>query len=217
MTTTYLQAVNDVLLRLRETEVSTVTETSYSKLIGKFVNDAKTQVEAAYNWNALSDTLTATTTADLFSYVLTGSGVRFRVTDVINDTSNFFMNNTTASWMNQQFLINNVQKGSPQYYNFNGQDSNGDTLVDIFPVPDGVYTLRFNVFLPQAALSSDNTVIKVPADVVVQMAYARALVERGEDGGMASSEAYQLAKNLMSDYIALESNRYIEDTHWVAN
>jgi hypothetical protein len=216
MTTTYLQAVNDVLVRLRETEVSTVNETSYSKLIGKLVNDAKTQVEAAYNWNALSQTLTATTTADLFSYVLVGSGVRFRVTDVINDTSNFFMDNATSSWMNEKFLINNVQKGAPQYFNFNGQDSSGDTLVDIFPVPDGVYNIRFNVFLPQEQLSSDNTVIKVPGDVVILMAYARALVERGEDSGLASSEAYQLAKNLMSDYIALEANRYIEDTNWVS-
>lgn len=217
MTTTYLQAVNDVLLRLRETEVSTVAETSYSRLIGKFVNDAKDQVEAAYNWNALSDTLTATTSADLFSYVLTGSGVRFRVTDVINDTSNFFMNNATRSWMNEQFLMTGVQKGAPMYYNFNGQDSNGDTLIDIFPVPDGVYELRFNVTLPQPKLSSDSTVIKVPADVVIQNAYARALVERGEDGGLQSSEAYALAKSLMSDYIALESNRYLEDTNWVAN
>lgn len=217
MTTTYLQAVNDVLGRLRETEVSTVSETTYSKLIGKFVNDAKDQVEAAYNWNALSDTLTATTTADLFSYVLEGSGVRFRVTDVINDTNNFFMKNTTRSWMNEQFLMTGVQKGPPMYYNFNGQDANGDTLIDVFPVPDGVYTLRFNVTLPQPKLTSDSTVIKVPADVVIQNAYARALVERGEDGGLQSSEAYALAKALMADYIALESNRYLEDTNWVAN
>lgn len=217
MTTTYLQAVNEVLTRLRETEVSTVNATTYSKLIGTFVNDAKTQVEAAYNWNALSDTLTATTTANLFSYVLTGSGVRFRVGNVLNDTDNWFLKPTTRTWMDQQFLLTTPQKGSPQYYSFNGQDANGDTLVDVFPIPNGAYTLRFNVFLPQDKLTSDNTVIKVPADVVIMNAYARALVERGEDGGLASSEAYQLSKNLMADYIALEANRYIEDTNWVAN
>lgn len=216
MTTTYLQAVNEVLLRLRETEVSTVSATTYSKLIGTFVNDAKTQVEAAYNWNALSETLTATTSADLFSYVLTGSGVRFRVGNVLNDTDNWFLKPASRDWMDQQFLLTTAQKGSPQYYNFNGQDANGDTLVDVFPIPNGAYTLRFNVFLPQPKLTSDSTVIKVPADVVIMNAYARALIERGEDGGLASSEAYQLAKGLMADYIALESNRYIEDTNWVS-
>jgi len=36
--------VNDVLIRLRGNEVTSVTDTSYSKLICKFVNDAKRQV-----------------------------------------------------------------------------------------------------------------------------------------------------------------------------
>ena len=216
-TTTYLQAVNSVLRRLRETEVSTVQETSYSKMIGELVNDSKSSVEAAFGWNALSDTLTADTTADIFSYVLTGSGVRFKVIDAYNDSQNFFMNLAPTSWMTQQFMQTSPQRGSPTHYNFNGQDSNGDTLVDVFPIPDAAYTLRFNVILPQAPLSADDDIIKVPGDVVILQAFARALVERGEDGGLQSSEAYALAKNLMADYIALESNRYIEDTNWVAN
>ncbi len=216
MTTTYLQAVNEVLLRLRETEVSTVSATTYSKLIGTFVNDAKTQVEAAYNWNALSDTITTTTSADVSSYALTGSGVRFRVGNVLNDTDNWFLKTATRDWMDEQFLLTTPQKGSPQYYSFRGQDANGDTKVDVFPIPNGTYTLKFNVFLPQDKLTSDGTVIKVPADVVIMNAYARALVERGEDGGLASSEAYQLARGLMADYIALEANRYLEDTNWVS-
>lgn len=216
-TTTYLQAVNSVLRRLRETEVSTVDENAYSKMIGELVNDAKASVEAAYGWNALSDTLTATTTADIFSYVLTGSGVRFRVIDAINDSKNLFMQVAPTSWMTLQFMQDSPQKGAPTYFNFNGQDSNGDTLVDVFPVPDAAYTLRFNVLLPQDPLSADTDLIKVPGDVVILNAFARAVVERGEDGGLQSSEAYALAKNLMADYIALESNRYIEDTNWIAN
>lgn len=214
-TTTYLQAVNSVLRRLRENEVSTVSETAYSKMIGELVNDAKSSVEAAYGWNALSETLTATTTVNVFSYVLTGSGVRFRVINVINDTSDTFLRLAPVSYMTQQFLPTSPQKGAPQYYNFNGQDANGDTLVDVFPIPDTAYTLRFNVILPQDTLTSDNTLIKVPADIVILNAYARAVVERGEDGGLASSEAYALARNLMADYISLESNRYLEDTNWV--
>ena len=45
----YLSLVNSVLRRLRETEVSSVADNAYSKLIGDFVNDAKRQVEDAYN------------------------------------------------------------------------------------------------------------------------------------------------------------------------
>lgn len=215
-TTTYLQAVNSVLRRLRETEVSTVNENAYSKMIGELVNDAKTSVEAAYGWNALSDTLTAVTAPDIFSYVLTGSGVRFKMIDAYNDSQNVFMNLAPTSWMTLQFMQSNPAHGAPTYYNFNGQDANGDTLVDVFPIPDTAYTLRFNVILPQAPLSADTDLIKVPGDVVILNAFARAVVERGEDGGQQSSEAYALAKNLMSDYIALESNRYIEDSNWVS-
>jgi len=41
---TYLDIVNKVLIRLREDEVSAVSQTAYSKLIGEFVNDALRQV-----------------------------------------------------------------------------------------------------------------------------------------------------------------------------
>jgi hypothetical protein len=216
MATTYLQAVNSVLRRLRESEVSTVNETAYSAMIGELVNDAKSSVEAAYGWNSLSDTLIATTTDGVFSYVLEGSGVRFRVTDVLNTTSHVPMHLVPSHWMNEQFLLSDPSNGSPLYYNFNGVDSNGDTLVDVYPIPDGAYTLNFNVMIPQEALSADSDVIKVPADVVILNAFARAIVERGEDGSLQSSEAYALAKNLMADYIALESNRYLEDSNWVS-
>lgn len=217
MATTYLQAVNSVLRRLRETEVATVSATSYSKLIGEFVNDAKVSVEGAYNWNALANTITVSTVGGTYNYTLTNSGVRFKVQDVWNDTKDSRLRLAPATWMNEQLIVTSPQQGSPTYYNFKGQDANGDTQVNLFPVPDGVYSIKFNVFLPQDTLSSDSTVIKVPADIIIQNAYARALVERGEDNGLASSEAYALAKTLMADYIALESNRYLEDTNWVPN
>jgi hypothetical protein len=50
----------------------------------------------------------------------------------------------------------------------------------------------------------------MPSELVVQSAYARALVERGEDGGLSSSEAYQLYRSMLSDYIATEATRYPE-------
>jgi hypothetical protein len=212
----YIQLVNEVLVRLRETEVSSVNDNAYSKLIGKFVNDAKRNVEDAYNWNSLYDTLTAVTGADIFNYVLVGSGQRFRVIDVLNDTSDIEVYGASTTWMNQKFLLNSTQKGSPQYYNFNGTDSNGDTQVDLFPIPDGVYNIRFNIVLPQPMLSNNADVLKVPYEPVIFLAYAKALAERGEDGGLASNEAYGLYKQSLADAIALESGRYGEESSWSA-
>jgi hypothetical protein len=210
----YIQIVNEVLARLRESEVSSVNDNAYSKMIGKFVNDAKRNVEDAYNWNALYDTLTATTTGDIFNYVLDGSGQRFRVVDVLNDTSNWELREASTRWMNQQFLLTTPQKGSPQYYNFNGVDANGDTQVDLFPIPNDVYNVRFNIVLPQPIMTTDSTVLKVPYEPVIFLAYAKALAERGEDGGLASSEAYGLYKTSLADAIAIESGRYDEESTW---
>ena len=81
---TYLQLINDVLIRLRETQVSTANETSYSTLIGKFVNDAKRQIEDAYAWNVLGQTVTFPTVAGTYIYSMTGAGQKFQVMDAIN-------------------------------------------------------------------------------------------------------------------------------------
>jgi hypothetical protein len=79
-----------------------------------------------------------------------------------------------------------------------------------------VYSIPFSLAVPQATLTSGSTVIAVPDVLVAQNAYARALVERGEDGGLSSSEAYQLYKSMLSDYIALEGTRYPENQEFVA-
>lgn len=68
MARAYLQLVNDVLVRLRESPVSTVSQTSYSSLIGALVNDSKREVEDSWQWSALLDYLTWTTTPGLSSY-----------------------------------------------------------------------------------------------------------------------------------------------------
>lgn len=211
----YIQLVNDVLVRLREPEASSVSDTAYVKLIAKYVNDSKRQVEDAYNWNALSETLSATTTADVFNYVLVGSGQRFRVIDVLNDTNNFFVENVSTIWMDQQFLLTTPQKGSPKYYNFNGTDSNGDTQVDLFPIPNGSYNIRFNIIKPQEPLAANADGLYVPHEPVILGALARAQAERGEDGGVQSGETYALYRQSLADAISLESGRYLEEQQWV--
>jgi len=213
---TYLELVNSVLIRLREREVSAVTESSYSKLIGQFVNEAKRNVEDAWNWNALRKTLTATTQADLFNYELNTTGSRFRVLDVVNDTSNFFMEQRSSSWFNNAFLnaTNGVERGDPRYYSFNGVSADGDTQVDIYPIPGGVYTLRFNVVDPQDNLVNNSDVLLVPSEPVMLGAYARAVAERGEDGGLSAQEASVFAYSSLTDHIALDANRFPDELIW---
>jgi hypothetical protein len=213
---TYLELVNDVLVRLREAAVSTVSETSYSTLIGKFVNDAKRQIEDAFAWNVLGTTITVTTTASTASYSLTGAGQKFQVMDVINTTSNVGLTNISFVDMNRKLNFTPLANQIPTEFAFDGVDGSYNTKVNLYPIPDGVYTIKFALTVPQATLASDATVVSVPDVLVVQNAYSRALVERGEDGGLSSSEAYLLYKSMLSDYIALEGTRYPENQEFVA-
>jgi len=213
---TYLELVNDVLVRLRETTVSTVSETTYSSLIGKFVNDAKRQIEDAFAWNVLGQTITVTTVASTAAYSLTGAGQKFQVMDVINTTSNVGLINITFVDMNRKLNFTPLVNSIPTEFAFDGVDGSYDTKVNLYPIPDGVYTIKFALTVPQATLTSDSTVVAVADTLVAQNAYARALVERGEDGGLTSSEAYQLYRAMLSDYIALEGTRYPENQEFVA-
>ena len=213
---TYLELINDVLIRLRETTVATNNQTSYSLLIGKFVNDAKRQVEDAFSWNVLGQTVTITTTPGTYIYSMTGAGQKFQVMDALNVTANVGLQNISFVQMNRFQNLVPAISGIPEYYSFDGVDGNGDTKVVLYARPDNVYTIPFALTVPQATLASDSTSVLVPDVLVAQNAYARALVERGEDGGLASSEAYQFYRTMLADYIALESTRYPENQEFVA-
>jgi hypothetical protein len=169
-------------------------------------------VEDAWDWSALRTTLTVTTTDDIFNYVLTGSGNRAKILDVINDTSNFFIHYKDQHWFNKAFLVDEPASGSPRYYTFNGVDVNGDTAVDISPIPDGVYTLRFNAVLRTAELEADTDEVTIPTLPIIHMAVALASRERGETGGQSSGELLLLAQQMLSDAIALDAIKHPEET-----
>ena len=209
---TYLDLVNNVLRRLRETEVSSVQSNSYSKLIGDLVNDAKDLVETSWDWSALRTTLTITTTADVFNYSLTGSQNNIKELNVLNDTSNLIMQYQTNNWFDSQFLLGNPVSGAPMYYTYNGVDTDGDTLIDVYPKPDGVYSLRFNCALRNGDLSADTDTIKIPSMPVVHLAVAFASRERGETGGTSSTEYFSMANKYLSDAIAMDAARHPEET-----
>ena len=215
---TYIELVNAVLRRLRESEVTTVqgsgNSNAYARLIGDFVNEAKSQVENAWKWSALRRTLTATTVDGTFNYEIQGSKNNFQVLSVLNDTSDITMLYKDADWFNEAFLLTNPQRGIPTFYNFNGVSADGDTQVDIYPIPDGVYTLRFNVVLRNVPLSGDSDPMEIPSRPVILLATAMAIEERGEDGGQQSMNAYAAAQSALADAVALDAGRHPEETVW---
>lgn len=211
---TYLEIVNNVLKRLREPAVSSISETDYSLMIATIVNDAKREIENAHTWNALRTVVPVVTAAGTQVYSLTGSGDRF-VFDQCLDTGGQALTKAPVSWIEQQTVMNNSQ-GDPDYFCFTGMDTNGDTKVSFYKIPSGIKTFNFSLFIPQVDLALDADVVQVPGYLVAQNTYARAIAERGEDSGNVSSEAYALYQKALSDAIALERNRYEEALNWEA-
>ena len=145
-------------------------------------------------------------------YSITGAGVRSKTIDVIN-TTNFYVLSPLSHQQYDTFYytIPTPTTGLPLYYTVKGVDTNGDIKVVFWPVPDAVYNIRFSLIVPEAEFSTDSSTTLLAKEPIVLGAFARALVERGEDGGLSSSEAYALYKAALADLISLELARSPEN------
>ena len=208
---TYLNIMNNVLRRLREEEVNSVTDSTYSKMAGDFINDAKTIIEQAADWSALRETLVISTVADDNLYSLTNCGDDVKVMSALNDTQNCFLSYQTKDWFNDNIYISDEVSGAPKYYTFNGLDSNGDTQILVNPKPDGVYSLRFDVIKRQSELTSNSDNLLIPEKPVIHLAVALLARERGETGGTSTAEYFSIADRYLSDAIAIDAAKHPEE------
>lgn len=210
----YLDMVNACLRRLREEEVTSVNDNPYSKMIADLVNVVKRDVENMWNWDALRQTMTITTSPGLFNYVLAGAGNNFRILDVIDDTKDKCLRPMSTKWFDKAYLATDVIPGEPEYYNFNGVDDDGDGQIDIYPPPDGTYIIRVNAVYTQRDLEKDSDFVTLYPNLIIEGVIARAISERGEDGGFQEQE--QRFLRMASDYIAIEASRRPEEITWQA-
>jgi hypothetical protein len=203
--------MNSVLRRLREEETTSVTSTTYVKMVGDFINDAKTLVGQAADWSALRETITISTTASDNTYSLTGGGDNIKVMSMLNDTENCFMEYQTKDWFNEQLYISSAAEGAPRYFTYNGLDSSGDTQILVGPTPDAVYSIRVDTVKRQADLSANDDVLLIPAQPVIHLAVALLARERGETGGTSTAEYFTIANQYLSDAIAIDAAKHPEE------
>jgi len=211
MSTTYLNIVNEVLRRLREEEVSTITQNTYSKMVGDFVNDAKQIVGDSHDWSTLRTTVVVPTVADTTEYSLTNAGERVKIYSAINDTSNFFMRYESPNWFNNAYYISGEVTGTPDSYTFDGIDTNGDTKVRVYPKPSGVFNLRFDLIARESELTSDTDTTVLPKNAIVHNAVALLARERGETGGTTAQDYFLIADKHLSDAIAIDAYKNPEE------
>jgi len=211
---TYLQVVNGVLRRLREDEVAGVNQTTYSKMVGDFVNDAKILIEGAWDWGANRQDLTITTVASTSEYALTGLGQDPEIHGVWDVTNKNKLAQLTADRYKNLKYTSDIPEGAPSQWAYAGPDASDDTQITVYPTPDDVYSIKVWVSSYQAELAADDDVLNIPARPVILQAVAMLAEEKGETGGYTSARYFEMANKALADAIAYDAAQYGRETEW---
>lgn len=216
---TYLEAVNAVLTRLRERNVATVNQTTYSALIGAMVNDAYRQIAMAWDWSQLRQILTVTTSlVDELDeslgynkeYEIEGAGEDFEILTSWNNTSNVELVYEPQPRFDDRNYTSPSVTGIPNRYTIRGV-SNNNTKIEVYPTPDGVYDLKFNGVVNISSLTAESDVLAIPEWPVVHQALFMAARERGEVGGQMAMEFYMTAKEELANAIAKDAAKHPDE------
>ena len=218
---TFRGLINEVLIRLREDTISidwsgdindSTTASAYEKVIGALVNDAKRYVEQRHDWLNLRSTVDITTVNGTENYNLS-SGQEIKIMDAINNTTGMRLRQVSRTHINT-VTFPSQNTGEPLYYAFNGSDSSNNLKIDLSPVPTEAHTISFDIVKYQDDLATASTVLSIPERPVILGAWARAISERGEDGGTQSSLMAQESIEALKQAIILDSGNTRYETDW---
>ena len=221
---TYRELINQVLIRLREDTITSDwsgnindsnTVSAYHKVIGALINDSKLHVESRHDWLNLRETKDINTVVGTKNYNLS-SGQEIKIYDAVNNTTGIHLSQVSRTYINTVKFPSD-DTGEPLYYAFNGSDTSNNLKVDLSPIPTEVHTLSFDIIKPPTELKTAATVLKVPAQPVILGAWARAIAERGEDGGTQSSLAAGEANESLKQAIMIDSGNTRYETDWYIN
>ena len=218
---TYRQIINSVLRRLREDSIGSDWSgalidasgpTDYQVLIGDFVNEVKREVEDAWDWTALRRVETVTTVLNTRSYNLPSTSQRTRTLSVQEQEQGQMLQGVPDSWIRStQYPTDS--SGVPSYFSINGV-SNGLLTAQLYPKPDGVYNINFYMLDPQDDLTNATDTLTCPEFPVIMGVWARAIAERGEDGGTLSDLAQMQYQQALSDAIQQDVGRHSDEVIW---
>lgn len=238
---TYLELVNEVLVRMREDEIESVNDPDndpQQRLACKFVQDAHRRVSDAHTWNSNRTTWIVDLIHGVTRYTLPdtpqGSAIYSvtRVKPVTTSTTPLLEVNA------RQFArFHMPNQGTPRYYApMTTQD--GNLEVQVYPAPDNshsrdgdvyAYTvgryghasfsssdkaLAVTGYAKPMPLKSDDDVIQIPNAPVMDYALAFAHSERGEAGGRAAVELLESARSSLGDAIAWDVNNSPAEYIW---
>lgn len=210
----YLDLVNNVLRRMREDQVSSIYENQQSTVIADFINDARRHVEEAHDWTTLYTDFEFNTAASDKLYSLTGTQNRATIYDARNLTSMAFLKYVPSAQIRRSEMISNPGESAPTWYTVNGVDSNGDTQIELWPVPDGIYQMSVHMVQREDDLTEDGSITTLPHMPIIHMAHMLAVSERGDVSSQDMQMLSSLAAKSLNDAIQYDMARQPENNVW---
>lgn len=210
----FIDIVNNVLRRLRESTVSVWNQTTYSTMVGDFINDAKSQVEDSWQWSANRITEDVNTSDGVSFYILTSSTHKPVFMSAWNNTQNTELHQRSKAWFDRKLYTGPDNSGTPSNYSVAPPNPAGNTRVQLWPTPDGVYNLKFSITAPQPELTENTSRLEIPSRPVILLATAMLAEEKGETGGTAVARYFEMADKELSNAIALDSALHPLETIW---
>jgi hypothetical protein len=208
---TQLAIVNNILRRLRETEVTSVADHSYSKLIAQFVNDAKDDIEDInHEWSVYVQEIDTTILADgTRTYDITETNDRsWLMRDYHDDRVPAAYDITTGEvsvlcdipnkdLKRIRATTNNItdDEDYPRVFALKADADGRGWTIELLWGADNARSWRSYWYIPQAELaldgSDDATNILLPRRPVEMRAMYYALNERGEEMGQPGGLAWE--------------------------
>ena len=237
---TYLEMVNEVLVRMREDGITSVNDPDndpQQKIVCKFVNDARSFVDKSHTWNCQRKIWAVDLAFDVAGYPIPDSTESAAIYTVRWAGTNKCLREVNERWLSRQ----KKQVGTPHYY-ATSFTQNNEMAVRFWPVPGSEYaggspdvseyavgdyteseyngysvgeqSILMEGYKSSAPLKDDDDLIRLPIDPVMYYALAYASRERGEIGGQGSTELFQLANQYLSDAIAWDVNNSDMEYVW---
>ena len=226
---TYLQLINQVLMRLRETQASSsvLNSNPFYSMIGAAVNDAKNTVEDSWEWGALRGADSVTVAKGVYDVPLPLSlGVTYNIESVVNTLTGAVLTPVPLERIRALYARNAttpVGESVPSAYGFApdlwdeanpAAATNGTTQIRLTGPASVETPLTVYRSAHQAQLVGATDKLKVPALPVYLLATALASRERGEIGGTPTGELFAMAGTALSDAIAMDSSRFSGELFW---
>lgn len=218
MAVTYLQLVNTLLKRVREDEVTSVSDNDYSLLLGEFVNLAKEELESRHNWARLRLTSRILTSEGVWAYELDSIGDNYEIQFVWDDTNDqelvYRPYIDMSRWLNENDAEN--KPGFPTWYDINGYVGD-NAVINLYPIPNGRYYINVDAVVAQSELTADTDELIIPKRPVIETAMVHVLEERGEDDGDRYARQVQRAEEMAIRYMTQDTHKWEETSIWTTN